>query len=58
MLALPDGYTVGDKAHHLMLGSEWQVVVNYKGRPTFELAKTFDIRNYAPRYAGRLIGGS
>jgi len=63
MLDLPDGYTVGSskrsqkEAHYRMLGDEWQVIVNYKGRPAFELAKMFDIRNYAPKYAGRIIGG-
>jgi hypothetical protein len=63
MLDLPDGYTVGSskrnqkEMHYRMLGDEWQVVVDYKGRPAFELAKMFDIRSYAPKYAGRIFGG-
>ena len=63
MLALPDGYTIGQTAKsakrmgHTLLGDEWQVTIYYRGRPAFELAKQYGIHDRAPRYSGRLVSG-
>lgn len=62
-LALPEGYQVGptkrrqQKVMANLMGDEWQVQVYYKGYPAFEIAKQFDMRQWQPRYAGRLVKG-
>jgi len=61
VINLPDGYQVGptkrrqQKVMHNLMGDEWQVVVYYKGYPAFEIAKQFDMRQWQPRFAGRLV---
>ena len=62
MLALPDGYKVGPttrqqvKAHHKMLGSDWEIVIYYRGYDAFKMVKQFDVYTQRPRFAARLDG--
>lgn len=62
-LHLPDGYQVGPtkrrqgKVMANLMGDEWQVLVYFRGYPAFEIAKQFDMRQWRPRFAGRLNKG-
>lgn len=40
-----------------LMGDEWQVLVYWQGYPAFEIAKQFDMRQWQPRFAGRLPKG-
>ena len=59
---MPEGYALGlSKAEtrnsaRAMLGDDWQVAVYHKGRPAFKLAKQWRFDEYAPEYAGKLVG--